>query len=112
MSFEVVATDNFKKQVKRLVKKYWSFKKDIENLTASLEDHPEQGTPLGKNCYKIRLSIGAKVKGKRGGSRVITYVKISQETVFLLAVYDKSEMDSLIDVELERLLSKSGFNSK
>lgn len=112
MSFEVVATDNFKKQTKRLVKKYWSFKKDLENLIASLGDHPEQGTPLGKNCYKIRLSIVAKAKGKRGGARVITYVKISQEAVFLLAVYDKSEMDSLIAVELERLLGKSDFSSK
>lgn len=112
MSFEVVATDNFKRQAKRLVKKYWSFKKDAENLIASLEDHPEQGIPLGKNCYKIRLAIVAKVKGKRGGARVITYVEISQETVFLLAVYDKSEMDSLIDVELEKLLSQSGLRGK
>jgi hypothetical protein len=93
-------------------RKYWSFKKDIGNLIASLEDHPEQGTALGKNCYKIRLSIVAKVKGKRGGARVITYVKISQETVFLLAVYDKSEVDSLIGVELERRLSKFDLSSK
>jgi len=39
-------------------------------------------------------------------------VKISQETVFLLAVYDKTEMDNLIDVELERLLSKINSSSK
>lgn len=112
MSFEVVATDNFKKQAKRLAKKYWSFKKEAENLIASLEDHPEQGISIGKNCYKIRLSIVAKGKGKRGGARVITYVKILQGTVFLLAVYDKSEIDSVIDVELNKLLSELGFKSR
>lgn len=28
-----------------------------------------QGEPLGKDCYKIRMAITSKGKGKSGGSR-------------------------------------------
>lgn len=38
--------------------------------------NPEQGTSLGNNCYKIRLAIRSKGKGKPGGSRVTTHVQI------------------------------------
>ena len=74
-------------------------------LFESLEKNPEQGTFLGKNCYKIRLSISSKNKGKSGGARIITNIVIAEETVFLLSIYDKSEKDNLTDKELEDLIS-------
>ncbi|MDX1919215.1 MAG: hypothetical protein SFU25_00605 [Candidatus Caenarcaniphilales bacterium] len=39
-----------------------------------LEKVPNLGTFLGNNCYKIRLSIKSKSKGKSGGARVITHL--------------------------------------
>lgn len=71
-----------------------------------LEQNPRTGTQLGKNCYKIRLSIASKGKGKSGGARVITNFVVTEETVFLLAIYDKSEKESLTDKELEQLLEQ------
>ena len=35
---------------------------------------PQKGTPIGHGCYKIRLAIASKDKGKSGGARVITHV--------------------------------------
>ena len=61
--------------------------------------------PLGNNCYKIRMAISSKNKGKSGGSRVITFVKISQTTVYLLSIYDKSEKENISDSELKELLN-------
>jgi hypothetical protein len=29
-------------------------------------ENPTQGTPLGKDCYKIRMAISSKNKGKNG----------------------------------------------
>jgi len=51
-----------------------------------LENNPRLGTAIGKNCYKIRLSIRSKGKGKSGGARVITHliVNIGDETLYLL----------------------------
>jgi hypothetical protein len=72
----------------------------------SLKENPEQGTPLGHNCYKTRLAIASKGKGKSGGARVITNFVISDNTVFLLSIYDKSEKDNLTDKELKELLKE------
>jgi len=57
MSFKILTTSEFKKDSKRLVKKYKSIKSEILSLVESLEENPIQGAPLGNNCYKIRLSI-------------------------------------------------------
>lgn len=37
------------------------------------------------------MSISSKGKGKSGGARVITYILINKEIVYLAAIYDKSE---------------------
>lgn len=34
------------------------------------------GTPIGKDCYKIRVAVTSKGKGKSSGARLITYVRI------------------------------------
>ncbi|NBC25025.1 MAG: hypothetical protein GVX78_05365 [Bacteroidetes bacterium] len=81
---DVAVIPNFKRELKKLAKKYPSLKGEFATLIASLEVKPEQGTALGKSCYKIRLAISSKGKGKSGGSRVVTYVKVSRKTVYLL----------------------------
>jgi len=55
------------------------------------------------------MSIAAKNKGKSGGARVITCVKIVGETVYLLTIYDKSEQDSISDNERDDLLRENGL---
>jgi hypothetical protein len=75
-------------------------------LFESLENNPEQGTSIGKNCYKIRLAIASKGKGKSGEARLITNFFIANETVYLLSIYDKSEKESLTDKELNELLAQ------
>ena len=74
-------------------------------MIATLKDNPAYGTALGKDCFKIRISIASKGKGKSGGARVITHFFITASTVYLLSIYDKSEKDSLTDKELKELLS-------
>lgn len=65
---------------------------------------PESGTPIGNNCFKIRIAIASKGKGKRGGARVITYVFIQNSTVYLLTIYDKSEKQDVGDGELNEII--------
>lgn len=73
-------------------------------LLDSLEQDPEQGTPLGNNCFKIRIAIASKGKGKSGGARVIIHVVVTNEVVFLLDIYNKSEQESISEKELAELL--------
>jgi mRNA-degrading endonuclease RelE of RelBE toxin-antitoxin system len=109
MSFNVSIIPDAKRDVKQLVKKYPSFKLDLETLISSLEENPQQGEPLGKDCFKVRIAIRAKKKGKSGGARVITCVKIIDEEVFLVAVYDKREFDTLTDKTIEQRLRNAGL---
>lgn len=102
---EVVVSATFKRRYKQLAKKYRSLQEDLLGLIASLEEHPVQGMPLGKDCYKIRLAIRAKGAGKSGGARVITYVRLLKGKVYLLTIYDKSEQASLSKKELVELLN-------
>lgn len=112
MSYEVVVTESFKRRAKPLAKKYVSFKNDLAALVDSLSEEPTQGVFLGKDCYKIRLSIKSKGKGKSGGTRVITCVKVQNETVFLLTIYDKSDKDDLDDTALDELLEEAGLGEE
>lgn len=104
MSFEVIVTEPFERKLKRLIRKYPSLKSDIAPLLLSLEQQPTMGEPLGKDCYKIRLAITSKGKGKSGGARVITYVRILKNSVFLIDIYDKSDQESIADRELKLLI--------
>ncbi len=106
MSYKVKTLSSFEKQAKRLIKKFPSLRNEFAQLIELLKENPEQGTPLGNNCYKIRLSIASKGKGKSGGARVITNVVVKETVVYLVAVYDKSEIPSISKTELDELLKQ------
>ena len=85
-------------------KKYHSLKNDVANLGDDLSLNPKLGVFIGKDCYKVRLAIKSKGKGKSGGARVITFVAAVKEEVILLSIYDKSKSENISDQELDRLL--------
>ena len=101
MNYKVLPTHKFEKEIKRLIKKFPSLKKEYAALINELKNNPAAGTPLGNNCYKIRLSVASKNKGKSGGARVITYVVVDDISVFLLTIFDKSEQNNISDKELK-----------
>lgn len=104
MSYKVETIYPFDKQLKKLVKKYPSLKTEFLALIETLELQPFQGTELGKNCYKIRISIASKNKGKSGGARVVTHIHVSETIIYLLSIYDKSEKENITDKEIIELL--------
>jgi len=104
MSFKVIATEPFERKLKRLVKKHKSLKADLLEVINELSENPTLGTPIGSECYKIRIAITSKGKGKSGGARIITYIRIVSGTVFLIDIYDKSEQATISDKELQLLI--------
>lgn len=105
MSYSVRTIAKFDKQLKRLVKKYPSLKAEFTVLIQQLSDNPVLGTSIGNDCYKIRVSIASKGKGKSGGARVISFIQFTQTQVTLLAIYDKSEQEDISDNDLLHLIS-------
>jgi len=99
--------EEFKRQFKRLKKKYPSLTEDLKIFSLDLRANPQQGIPLGARLYKIRMAIAAKGKGKSGGARVITYRLLATQEhieITLLTIYDKNEIDNLSDDYLRSLV--------
>lgn len=105
MRSKIILTDSFKKDAKKLAKRHRSLGKDIKNVISELENDPYLGDRIGPKSYKIRFAIKSKGRGKSGGGRLITYINISVENkieggqinVYLVAVYDKSDVASIPD---------------
>jgi mRNA-degrading endonuclease RelE of RelBE toxin-antitoxin system len=104
MGFSVKSISVFERQAKRLMKKFPSLKKELQSLINELKEEPEKGTSIGHNCYKIRLAINSKGKGKSGGARVITHIIFKNNTLYLLSIYDKSDIINLTDKEILELI--------
>jgi len=113
MKIKVLTSKNFRNKAKRLLKKYISLKSELQDLEKLLLENPENGISLGNDCYKIKLSVKSKGKGKSGGVRVITnvIVRIQQNSenikiVGLLTIFDKSEYENISDTEILHLISE------
>lgn len=104
MSYKVDTIAPFRKEAKKLIKKYPSLRDELETLGNRLSDDPTLGTALGNNCFKIRIAIASKGKGKSGGARVITHFYVSQDTVFLISIFDKSDRENISDAQIKALL--------
>lgn len=112
MNCKVEVLFTFKKEFKRLSKRYRSLLNDVQKLQGELLAKPDLGTDLGNGLRKIRMAIQSKGKGKSGGARVITYTiitKIEETEINLLYIYDKSDRDSISAAEIKELLKQNGF---
>jgi len=99
MNYRIVATPDFDRKLKKIVKKHKGIKADLAKLINLLKTEPTMGDDLGGNLYKIRLSIANTNKGKSGGARVITFVVFVEEVVYLADIYLKSDVDT-VDVKV------------
>jgi hypothetical protein len=109
MNFKVYPTPYFKKLFKKLLKKYPSLKNDLQDIIEILSENPDTGIHLGNNIFKIRLSIGSKGKGKSGGARIITYVVTENNEVYLVFIYDKSQLDNISKQQVSVLVKRAGL---
>lgn len=91
----IVPFKTFVKDVKKLKKRYKNILEDIQEFKASLEENPMLGESLGHSIYKVRVKNSNKNQGKSGGYRVITCFIGENNTVYLVKMYDKSEIESI-----------------
>jgi mRNA-degrading endonuclease RelE of RelBE toxin-antitoxin system len=104
MSYEIYATQRFKKELKNLAKRYKKIAFDYNKLLDKLEINPTIGTSLGNDCYKVRVANSSIPTGKSGGFRIITLVKVEKEKIILLTIYSKSDKDNIAKEELISIL--------
>ena len=110
MSVTLHLHDEFKRQFRRLRKKYQSLTDDLEDFQKELIKNPLQGSDLGGGVRKIRMAIASKGKGKSGGARVLTLTVLGSDDadVTLLTIYDKGEIENVSDEYIKWLISETG----
>lgn len=112
MQYKVKVLKTFKKEFKRLSKRYPSLLKDVIGLHQDILLNPQLGTDLGGGLRKIRMRITSKGRGKSGGARVISFtvvVAVEETEINLLYIYDKAERNTVTPGEIAELLRKNGF---
>ena len=107
MEVLIVVGPEFKREFKRLYKKYRSLLDDFETWKNEILNNPLLGDDLGGGVRKVRMAIASKGKGKSGGARILTLnLMIDPESmkITLLTIYDKSEIANVKDDYIKYLL--------
>lgn len=98
----------YKKELKKLGKKYYSIEEDIEPLIEKLETGETPGDKISGNkysVYKIRVKNSNINKGQSGGYRVIYYT-VTPDAVLLTAIYSKSVQENISNEEIETRIER------
>lgn len=84
MTIEIFYADAFKRNARRLLKKYSQFSKDVDNFIQQLQVGEISGDLIqhvGLDVYKARIKNSDNQKGKSASYRVIYYLK-KRATIF------------------------------
>ena len=109
MRYEIIITDNFKKEAKKLLKKYASLKLELTEIGQLLQENPKLGISLGNNIYKVRLAVASKNKGKSGGIRIMYLARIFNLKIYLFSIFDKSEIENISAKQINDILKRKIF---
>ena len=99
-------SEDFRASYKLLKKRHKSLEADFERLLASLLEKPMQGGELAGGVRKVRMAITSKGRGKSGGARVIIRVRIVDDELQLLYIYDKADMENVSEAFLRDVMKR------
>ena len=86
----------------RLVGQYLSDEEYLA-LQRRLLAEPTAGDVIRGSGGVRKLRWGVKGRGKRGGIRVIYYLRLEQTTIWMLTVYAKNEAESIPAATLKKI---------
>lgn len=99
-------SDEFKIAYKRLKKRHRSLETDFESLLLSLQVNPYQGVEIIEGLRKVRMNISSKGRGKSGGARVVIRLRIVDDELQLIYIYDKADFENVSDSYLRDILKR------
>lgn len=108
MNINVDYTLEFKRNIRQLIKKYPSIRRDIEPIIQGLQQGELLGDRIqhsGYVIYKLRVKNSDNRKGKSAGYRVIYYLKTAANIV-LVTIYSKSEQSDITTNELKTIIKQ------
>jgi mRNA-degrading endonuclease RelE of RelBE toxin-antitoxin system len=106
MTVSIFYSDEFKRNVRKLLKKYPSLPKDLDEFIQRLQTGEVSSDLLqhvGLNVYKARIKNSDNRKGKSAGYRIIYYVK-KEDEIFLVTLYSKSEQGDISPQSVQKII--------
>jgi mRNA-degrading endonuclease RelE of RelBE toxin-antitoxin system len=101
-------SDAFKRQLRRLSRKYRRIRSDVQPVITQLEAGETPGDQvqgIGHTVYKVRVRNSDAQRGKSGGYRMIYYLP-TQDSVLLVTIYSKTEQSDIDDAEVARIIGE------
>jgi mRNA-degrading endonuclease RelE of RelBE toxin-antitoxin system len=96
---QILFTEHFKKQLKRLKKKYPKIKNDLLKKLGTLNINQE--ISIGRSIYKVRIASSDTNKGQSGGFRSYIYLYRKKKILIPLCIYAKSDSVGITENELK-----------
>ena len=104
----IILTEEFKKNLRHLAKKFRSIRKDLDPFFKDLALGVNPGDKIRGtrfNVYKARAKNTSSGKGKSGGFRLIYWLKDAAQIV-LLAIYSKTEQTDMSAKEIREIIER------
>ena len=101
-------TPEFKRNLRRLSKKYRSIRSDIEPVIDQLLANELPGDQIpgtGYTIYKVRVKNSDTRKGKSGGYRLIYYL-LRVDHAILLTIYSKLDQGDITAKRLKEIIAE------
>ena len=108
MPTDIDLTPYFRKDLKKLAKRYRSVRSDLQPLIERLQAGELPGdrvVGVETILFKVRLKNSNIQKDKSAGYRVIYYAK-TQDRVVLMTIYSKSDQEDVSSNELKAVLAE------
>lgn len=104
----VFFTQEFKRNLRQLARKYRRIKSDIEPIVTQLERGETPGDRIPgvyEVLYKVRARNSDSAKGKRGGYRIV-YQITSEKAIILITMYSKTEQADITADEIQKIIEQ------
>ncbi|MFA7571000.1 MAG: type II toxin-antitoxin system RelE/ParE family toxin [Sulfurimonadaceae bacterium] len=97
---------------KKLQKRFKNIETDCDTFIQSIQTTQDLGINLGQGVYKVRIANSDKKSGKSSGYRLISYLKLVDNRLYLMYIYDKSDFDTVSENTIDELIKKTILEKK
>lgn len=110
MLYKVLDVPEFSRTLLKLGRKYPSAIDIVDSFFEDLEAGTLKGVPVprlklkGDRVYKTRLDNPDANKGTKGGFRIIYYLVTSENEIYPLTIYSKSDTEDISPKEIMRMV--------
>jgi mRNA-degrading endonuclease RelE of RelBE toxin-antitoxin system len=103
---EVAFTPEFKRNIRRLARKYRRIRLDVAPVISQIEQGETPGDQIqrvGYTVFKVRISNSDAQRGKSSGYRMLYYLK-TPERAILVTIYSKTEQGDITAEEVRQII--------